>query len=121
MVKDKFERWVEEAIESLPSTFRKKLQNINITVEDWPPVELSKRYPSQHPVLFLGVYQGIPLIKRGIYYSNVLPDKIIVFRRSIEKICSSEEDMRQVVTKTVLHEIGHYFGLSEAELREALA
>ncbi len=92
MEKDKFEKWVVEAIESLPSIFRKRLQNIEIIVEDWPPVELSKRYSFQHPVLFLGVYQGIPLTKRGIYYSNVLPDKIMIFRRSIEKICSSKKE-----------------------------
>lgn len=118
MEKDKFEKWVQEAIDSLPQIFRKKLNNIQITVEDWPPLELSRRYHFHYPLIFLGLYQGIPLPKRGIYYSNVLPDKITIFRCPIEKLCSSEKDMRQMVVKTVLHEIGHYFGLSEVELKE---
>jgi len=116
MEKDKFEKWVREAIESLPPIFRKKLHNIEITIQDYPPANLGKGYPFRP--LFLGLYQGVPLIKRGIYYSNVLPDRITIFCRPIEKICSSEEEMRKVVVETVLHEVGHYFGLKERELRE---
>ena len=118
MEKDKFEKWVLEAIDSLPQVFRKRLNNIHITVEDWPPVELLRRHNFHSPVIFLGLYQGIPLTKRGVYYSNVFPDKITIFRRPIERLYFSEEKMREMVIKTVLHEIGHYFGLSEEELRE---
>ncbi|HDN85391.1 MAG TPA: metallopeptidase family protein [Candidatus Aerophobetes bacterium] len=118
MEKDKFEKWVLEAIDSLPQLFKEKLNNIHITVEDWPPVEFNRRYRFYPPIIFLGLYQGVPLPKRGIYYSSVLPDKITIFRRPIEKLCPSEEKMREMVIKTVLHEIGHYFGLSEEELKE---
>ncbi|MBE0478299.1 metallopeptidase family protein [Candidatus Aerophobetes bacterium] len=115
---DKLEQWVQEALESLPRILREKLDNIHIVVEDEPPAKLRGIYPSKSPVIFLGLYEGIPLAKRGIYYSGITPDRITIFRRSIEKICPSEEKRREVVIKTVLHEIGHYFGLGERELRE---
>ena len=118
MEEEKLEKWVEEAIELLPPLFRSKMQNVAIVVQDFPPRELSKRYPRQPPLVVLGLYQGIPLTKRRIYHSCVLPDKITIFRRPIESVCSSEKEQKKVVIRTVLHEIGHYFGLSEKDLRE---
>ena len=116
--KDKFEKWVMEAMELLPAIFRKKLQNITIIIADVPSKQLSKQYPNQLPLIYLGLYQGVPLTKKRIYHPYVFPDKIMVFRQSIEKLCSSEKQMREMVIKTVFHEIGHYFGLSEKELKE---
>ena len=112
MKKDKFVKWVKEVIESLPKIFKEKLDNVEIIIEDEPPFSLSGS------VCLLRLYQGVPLIKRGVYFRNILPDRIIIFRHSIERICSSEEEMKETVTKTLLHEIGHYFGLSEEQLKE---
>jgi len=114
---NKIEKWVREAIESLPLIFREKLQNIQIVVEDEPRVKLSKEY-FQHPVILLGLYQGVPLIKRRIHHTFIFPDKITIFRHPIEKMCSSDKKRRELVIKIFLHELGHYFGLSEKELRE---
>lgn len=117
----KFEKWVREAIESLPSIFKEKLGNIQIIVENEPGVNLSKKFPPPYSTFFLGLYQGVPLIKRGVYSNPMFPDKITIFRRPIERICSSEKERREVVIKTVLHEIGHYFGLGEEELRKMVS
>lgn len=115
MKDDKFERWVEEAIQALPWVFRKKLKNIEITIKDHPPLDLQKRFPDKF--LFLGVYQGIPLTQRRVYHTGSFPDRITIFRDPIERVCSSESQMRRLVHETVLHEIGHYFGLNEEDLR----
>lgn len=115
MKEDKFEKWVVEAIQALPPVFRKRLQNIEVTIKDYPPLELQRRFPGKF--LFLGVYQGIPLTQRRVYHTSLFPDRITIFRHPIERICSSESQMRRLVHETVLHEIGHYFGLSEDDLQ----
>ena len=68
--------------------------------------------------LLLGLYQGVPLDKRGHYYAGVLPDKITLYQKNIETVCRNEKDMILEIQKTLLHELGHYFGISEKRLRE---
>lgn len=121
MTEDKFEEWIKETIESLPRIFRKKLENVQIVIEDRPPVGFQRKYPLPGSSLMLGLYQGVPLIKRGVHFSNIFPDKIIIFRSPIERICSSEKQMKKMVNTTLLHEIGHYFGLDEKQLRQIKA
>ena len=121
MEKDKFETWVNEAIESLPSAFREKLSNIEIAVEEKPPDTLFKQGVHLPPLVVLGLYRGVPLPKRRIYSPYAFPDKITIFRHSIDKLCSSEMEMKEMVIKTVLHEVGHYFGLSEEELKRDIS
>ena len=116
MQEDKFKKWVREAIESLPVVLRKKLYNVEITVEDSPRGEIHKNKPL--PYIILGLYQGVPLNKRGVFHTHFFPDRITIFCQQIEKLCASEEEMRELVIKTTLHEIGHYFGFNERELRE---
>lgn len=117
-MEDKFQRWVRETVESLPPAFKEKLQNIQIIVEDEPGVKVIKKYSSRYPASLLGLYQGVPLVKRRVYSTNMFPDKIIIFRRPIEKRFPSKKKRREAVIKTVLHEIGHFFGLSERELKK---
>lgn len=116
MEKEKFEELVANALKAIPKFFRKKMENVEIVIEDYAPPYVQQRLKI-HPYALFGLYQGIPLRKRGSWYGNVLPDKITIFKRPIEQYCKSEDEIKELVKKVVMHEIGHYFGLSEAELR----
>ncbi len=115
---NKFRKLIEEALDSLPKEFAQKLDNVSVVVEDYPsPMQLWKaRIPPWG--LLLGLYEGIPQTRRGIYYSNI-PDKITIFKIALERISKDDEDLKQRVRKTVIHEIGHHFGLSDEELERA--
>jgi len=107
--REKFEDFVEKALSSLPSSFRKRLKNLSIMVENWPPGGDRGR-------LILGFYHGVPYPHRGPFYGNVTPDLIVIYQGPIESLCRSEEEVEEKVKEVVLHEIGHYFGLTEADL-----
>ena len=112
-----FEELVEEAINTLPDKYKEKMENIIVVIEELPSAELLTEMRISSPYHLLGLYRGIPYTKRGIWYRNVMPDKIIIFKRPIEVRCKNKEDIKESVRKVVIHEIGHYFGLGEAELR----
>jgi len=117
MDREQFEKLVEEALSSLPRKFRKYLQNLTVMVEDSPP----RGWPSSgRPALgtLLGLYHGVPFQHRGPYYGNVPPDVIVIYQKPIESICATDELVKDKVREVVLHEVGHYFGLSEEELRD---
>jgi predicted Zn-dependent protease with MMP-like domain len=116
MEEERFEKLVEEALDSLPEEFARRLNNVAVVIEDSPtPQQLrSLRLPPW--ALLFGLYQGTPQTQRGAYYSS-LPDKITIFKKSIEKVARSEEEIKAQVRATVIHEIGHHFGLSDKELR----
>jgi len=107
MEREKFAELVRDALDNLPAFFRKKIHNIQVVVEE-EPIEQDS---------LLGLYQGVPFKHRGVWYGNVLPDKITLFKRNIERISRTEEEVKQWVHKVLIHEIGHYFGFSEADLR----
>ncbi|MGB7055571.1 MAG: metallopeptidase family protein [bacterium] len=102
----RFAELVREALDDLPPIFRKKMKNIEVVVEEEPIAQRS----------LLGLYQGVPFKHRGVWYGNVLPDKITLFKRNIERVSQTEEEVKQWVQKVLIHEIGHYFGFSEADL-----
>lgn len=111
-----FRKLVGEAIDSLPVEFAKKLNNIAVVVEAAPTVQQLRKLRLPPGILLFGLYEGIPQTKRG-NYSGVLPDKITIFKRSIEKVARSSKEIKAQVRATVIHEIGHHFGLSDKELR----
>jgi predicted Zn-dependent protease with MMP-like domain len=115
---EEFEGLVAEAINSLPENFKEKMENIAIAIEDLPSQELLIEMKIKSPYGLLGLYRGVPYPRRGIWYRNVLPDKIIIFKKPIEVRCRNREDIKESVRKVVIHEIGHYFGLNEADLRK---
>lgn len=118
MDEERFRKLVGEAMDSLPKEFADKLNNVAVIVEDFPtPYQLRKSKLPQG-MLLLGLYEGVPQTKRGIYYSSV-PDKITIFKNAILQVSSTEEEVREQVRLTVIHEIGHHFGLSDVELRKA--
>jgi predicted Zn-dependent protease with MMP-like domain len=105
-----FEALVEEALKEIPRQFRRLIDNVAVMVEDDPP-------PGRD---LLGLYHGVPYKHRspGAGYGNTPPDVIVVYRRPIERICRTPDEIKEQVRLTVLHEVGHYFGLEERELRE---
>jgi len=116
----RFEQLVEEGIAAIPKRFLEKLDNVDIVLEDNPSQEQIRKMRLNKNALLLGLYQGVPQTKRWCY-AQVLPDKITIFKKPIEKIARSEHDIREIVKNTVWHEIAHHFGLSEKEVRKAEA
>lgn len=114
MERSQFEALVAEAIAQLPREFRARLANLEVVVEDRPGVDVRDRFGDR---AVLGLYHGVPLRRRGFFYGNVLPDRIIIYQGVIEELCRDEAELPELVRRVVLHEIGHYFGLSEAQLR----
>lgn len=117
---DVFAEWVSEAVELLPRRFRDALHNIAIDIEDRPTEETKRRVRIPRRSLLLGVYTGVPLTARTHQYGAYgnLPDKIVLYKRNIESVARTHEEVRQQVALTLLHEVGHYFGMTEAQLAE---
>ena len=103
---ERFEQLVEEALDGLPSELGKQMRNVAVVVED-----------AGRPGV-LGLYRGVPLTKRSRWYSGYLPDRISIYRLPICRICDTEEQVVEQVRKTVVHEVGHHFGIGDARLRE---
>ncbi len=113
-----FEELVVDALDDLPEEFLQKLENIDIVVEDEPSEDDLRRLGINPPNTLLGLYQGVPRNRPGRSYVSVLPDKITIYMKPIESLCRNEEELKEKVREVVMHEIGHYFGLSEKEIRE---
>jgi predicted Zn-dependent protease with MMP-like domain len=114
-----FEQLVDEAIESLPDEVLAWLDNVAIVVGAWPTPEQLARAGLGRGDLLFGLYVGVPKTQRGFTYGETVPDKIVIFQGPIERFYHTPAQIREQVRKTVLHEIGHHFGLDEADLRAA--
>src|SRR5262252_2114830 len=110
MERTKFEALVAQALDNLPKKFREELTNVAIIVEDLPPEE------AESEGLLLGLFHGIPRTEKSVFFTGP-PDRIFLYQRNIEAVCASEAEVRRQVRATLLHEVGHYFGLREDELR----
>ena len=117
MDRSAFEILVQNSLRKLPKKFKKKLANISVEVEDLPSREILNDMGIRSGML-LGLYQGVPLTERGWNYGNMLPDRIVIYQHPIERIAASPEQIEKMVQDTVIHEIGHYFGFTDKELRE---
>ena len=118
MTRAAFEQLVAEAITLIPKRFRREMRNIAIVVEDEPSAELLEEMEIEPPDSLYGLYQGTPLTERTSGYGNTLPDRVTLFKTPIEEDCDDEDDVRAVIGETLIHEVGHYFGLSEEEIEE---
>jgi len=114
-----FEDLVIEALDSLPEEIQGWLDNVVVVVEEWPTGEQLAAASVGPQALLFGLYVGVPKIHRGVTYGETVPDKIVIFRQPIQRVCRTPEQIREQVRRTVLHEIGHHFGLDEGELRAA--
>jgi len=118
MQREKFEALVARAIDSLPPEFQRKLENVDIVVENWPTRGQLRQVKHSHPTQLLGLYQGVPQTRRGRGYGLVLPDKISIFQRPIEAQCRFGDEIEAKIEEVVRHEIAHHFGLDEKTLRK---
>jgi predicted Zn-dependent protease with MMP-like domain len=113
-----FESLVAEALASIPRRFKKAMQNIAIVVEDEPSAELLEEMEIEPPDTLLGLYQGIPLTERGWGHGNALPDRVLIFQGPHERDADDEDDLVVAIGETLIHEIGHYFGMSEEQIED---
>ena len=119
MTRDTFQQLVDEALASIPEDFRAAVQNMAIVVEDEPtPAQLQEVGIESSDSTLFGLYEGTPLTEREWARGNVLPDKITLFQGPIEADSETEDDVVVAIGETLIHEIGHYFGLSEEEIAE---
>jgi predicted Zn-dependent protease with MMP-like domain len=118
MTRAVFERRVAEALATIPRQFRDAMHNIAIVVEDEPSAELLDEMEIEPPDTLFGLYQGIPLTERTTSYGNTLPDRVLIFQGPHQRETVDEEDLIACIGETLIHEIGHYFGLSEEEIEE---
>jgi predicted Zn-dependent protease with MMP-like domain len=121
MTRERFEQLMEEALRELPAMFRDRLENLAILVEDEPEGQLPLCHGSRGSPrrLLLGIFQGIPATQKSVWDIVTAPNRIVLYQKNIEAVCRNDEEIREQVRKTVMHELGHYFGMSEEQLRQA--
>jgi predicted Zn-dependent protease with MMP-like domain len=113
MTRRQFEALVDKALRKLPRKFRERIANIAVVVEDWADDETLAEMGIEPPDTLYGLYRGIDLTRRDSSYGNVMPDVITIYQGPIEEDAADEQDMAQLVRETVVHELGHYFGLDD--------
>jgi predicted Zn-dependent protease with MMP-like domain len=129
MKREKFVKLVEEALDSLPARFRKRIHNVAVLVEDLPPQQRPRRGSRNAGIadsddaddaedLLLGVFEGVPATEKSVFDLPAGPDRIVLYQKNIEAVCSNQDEIRKEVRQTVIHELGHYFGMTEAQLED---
>lgn len=112
-----FDQLVVNAVHELPQSLRKYLSNLAIVLEDKPKDFVREKMKLQPDSILLGLFEGVPLNKRSVWHSAVLPEKITLYRNNIEAVCSSDDEIKQKIKTVVCHEIAHFFGFTEEEIR----
>ena len=126
MEREKFVKLVEEALDALPRRFRKRIHNVSVLVEDVPPERMSHRGSRNAGIavtddadsLVLGVFEGVPTTRKSVFDVPSGPDRIVLYQKNIEAVCSNDAEIRREIHLTVIHELGHYFGMSEEQLED---
>jgi predicted Zn-dependent protease with MMP-like domain len=118
MTREQFERLVEDALREIPKRFRKAMNNVAVVVEDEPSQDLLDEMEIEPGDTLFGLYQGTPLTQRSWGHGNNLPDRISIYQGPIEDACEDDDEIRDCIAETVIHEFGHYFGMSEEEIEE---
>lgn len=118
MSRKRFESLVVRALDGIPEPVQARMDNVDIVVEAWPSAEqLETAGVDPEDVLF-GLYEGTPLIARGVTSDPLLPDKITIFQGPLEEACETDDEIAEEVRKTVMHEIAHHFGIDEDRLAD---
>ncbi len=129
MKREKFVKLVEEALDSLPARFRKRIHNLAVLVEDLPPGQRPRRGSRNAATvdsddaddaedLVLGVFEGVPATEKSVFDLPAGPGRIVLYQKNLEAVCSNHDEIRKEVRLTVIHELGHYFGMTEAQLED---
>ena len=117
MKREQFIKVVEETLDSLPRQFRGRIRNVAVLVEDIPPNQQSAQ-PGQQRRLLLGLFHGVPKTMKSSFDLPTGPDHIVLYQKNIEAVCSNEDEVREQIRLTVIHELGHYFGMNENQLKD---
>jgi predicted Zn-dependent protease with MMP-like domain len=124
MKRERFLKLVADVLDSLPSEFRARIQNLAVLVEEQPRPP-GRRHgvgykagPGKSHSLLLGMFQGVPATQKSVFDLGSGPNRIILYQKNIEAVCSNEAEIRHEVRQTVLHELGHYFGMNEFQLKD---
>lgn len=115
LTRKRFNALVAEALDRLPAEFRENMRNVAVVVEDWPPDDLLDELGIPEEDTIFGSYQGTPLSDRA-FDQVMMPDRIVLYQRALEEACASEAELVREVAITVIHEIGHHFGLTDDEM-----
>ena len=115
---ERFEELVRRALETLPDEIARRMDNVDIEVQEWPSAQQLVSARVGRGATLLGLYQGIPLTNRTSGYNLVAPDRIIIFQGPIERIAHGEDDLVDRVREVVVHEVAHHFGISDERLDE---
>jgi predicted Zn-dependent protease with MMP-like domain len=113
-----FETLVERALASIPSELRSRMDNVQIVVEAWPDEDHYAAVGLEAGETLFGLYEGVPLVERGVVAEALLPDKITIFQGPLEEACQSDQEIAEEIRRTVVHEIAHHFGIDDARLTE---
>ena len=117
MKREEFVNVAEEALDSLPEEFRSRIRNVAILVEDFPPNQKPPQ-PGQQRRLLLGIFHGVPATQKSVFDVSMGPAHVVPYQKNIEAVCSSEAEVRHQIRQTLIHEVGHYFGMTEEQLRD---
>ena len=118
LTRDEFNEVVAEVLDSLPDEFRSRIRNVAVLVEDLPAVERRRRSDQRPTQLLLGQFIGVPATQRSVFNLPTGPDYIVLYQTNIESICATQQELRRQIRLTLMHELGHYFGMSEEQLRD---
>src|SRR5712692_1749633 len=114
----KFEALVERALASIPPEIRSRMDNVQVVVEAWPDGDHAAEVGLEPGETLFGLYEGVPLVERGIVTDPLLPNKITIFQEPLEEACESDTEIAEEIRRTVIHEVAHLFGIDDARLTE---
>ena len=117
MKREDFTQAAGEALDSLPAEFLRRIRNVAVLVEDLPP-DQEPSEPGRPRRLILGRFHGVPMTHKSVHDLRAGPDYVVLYQKNIEAVCSTEAEVREQIRLTVFHELGHYFGMSEEQLRD---
>ena len=117
MSREDFTKTVGETLDSLPQEFRSRIRNVAVLVEDLPAHQPPPK-GGQPRTLLLGVFRGVPMTHKSVFAIPAGPDQVVLYQKNIEAVCSTEAEVRHQIRQTVIHEIGHYFGMTEEQLKD---
>lgn len=119
--REEFERIAEEVFDTLPEVLQERIENVHIVVEDQPSEETKRRMKLSDSSILLGLYEGVPLNRRGTHYGSypVVPDKVTLYQKNIESAAGTTTALREKIREVLIHEIGHYYGMTEEQVRDA--
>ena len=116
MKREDFTKVVEEVLDSLPTEFRQRIRNVAVLVEDLPPDQKPSK-SGKPKLLRLGIFHGVPMTHKSDFQLPAGPDYVVLYQKNIEAICSNDDEVLEQIRRTVIHEFGHYFGMTEEQLR----